>query len=105
MSIVAPPDPSSAAVAWEIVPLGRTGWRICDASRGHADAARLVAYAEKSETGAVEVLWLRSPCPTRSRYRDMDEVIADLDAAVAKAECGGRASRPWDIPHFPPATN
>ncbi|GAB3595438.1 hypothetical protein [Microbacterium tumbae] len=102
MSIVAPPDPPSAETSWEIVPLGRTGWRICDASRGHSDAARLVAYAEKNEIGTVEVLWLRSPCPTRSRYRDLDEVIADLDAAVAKASSRGRSSRPWDIPHFPP---
>ncbi|MGW8483200.1 hypothetical protein ACWGJP_08665 [Microbacterium sp. NPDC055903] len=100
MSIVAPPDPPAAA-AWEIVPLGRAGWRICDASRAHGDAARLVAYAEKSETGAIEVLWLRSPCPSRSRYRDVDEMLADLDAAVAAAS-GSRARRPWEIPHFPP---
>src|SRR5690606_19266822 len=70
MSIVAPPDPP-AATAWELVPLGRSGWRICDAGRGPADAERLVAYAEKDELGIIEVLWLRSPCPRRSRYRTM----------------------------------
>ena len=102
MSTVAPTDPTSpAASAWEIVPLGRTGWRICDASRAPRDAARLVAYAEKTEIGAIEVLWLRSPCPHRSRYRDLDEILADLDAAVAAAATD-RSTRPFEIPHFPP---
>ncbi|WP_243229703.1 hypothetical protein [Microbacterium sp. CIAB417] len=102
MSIVAPTDPPSPATpAWEIVPLGHTGWRICDATRGHTDPSRMVAYAEKSEIGAIEVLWLRSPCPNRSRYRDLDELLADLDAAVAAAEVD-RSTRPFEIPHFPP---
>ena len=102
MSIVAPTDPPSAATpSWEIIPLGRAGWRICDATRGHTDAARLVAYAEKSELGAIEVLWLRSPCPHRSRYRDLDELLEDLDAAV-EAAADNRSTRPFEIPHFPP---
>lgn len=104
MSTVAPADPPSAADAWELVPLGRAGWRICDASRGAADAARLVAYVERSETGALDVLWLRSPCPTRSRYGDLDEIIAELNAAVAAAATPvDRSARPIGIPHFPPA--
>lgn len=93
------PRPASA---WEIVPIGRSAWRICDSERAHDEGSRLVAYVDRDETGTLEVLWLRSPCPTRSRYRDLDELLADLDAAVL-ATALPRTLRPKQIPHFPPA--
>lgn len=93
---------STPTSAWEIVPLGRSAWRICDRARAHSDAERLIAYVDRNELGTLEVLWLLSPCPTRSRYRDLDELLADLDAAVIAAE-RPRSSRPRPIPHFPPA--
>lgn len=89
----------SAATAWEILPLGENAWRICDGTQ-HPPA--LVAYMDRSEIGTLDVLWLRSPCPTRSRYRDLDELLADLDAAVAEGRLS-RSDRPRAIPHFPPA--
>lgn len=100
MTLMAP-EPPKQAPAWEILPLGRGGWRICDGAREHSDASRLVAYVEKSDAGTLEVLWLRSPCPTRSRYRNFDDLLADLNAAV-DADRANRSARPWEIPHFPP---
>lgn len=101
MSTVAEDPPQATSSAWELVQLGRAGWRICDATRGPNDAERIVAYMEKGESGTLEVLWVRSPCPTRSRYRDMDDLLAELDAAVA-APRQSRSMRPSVIPHFPP---
>src|SRR5690554_798145 len=100
--MTAPEPPKSSTSPWEIVPLGRRAWRICDRARSHSDASRLIAYVDRNDLGTLEVLWLRSPCPTRSRYRDLDELLADLDAAIL---AGNRHSstRPLEIPHFPPA--
>ena len=96
------PEPPKPASAWEVVPLGRNAWRICDRTRGFSDAERLIAYVDRNELGTLEVLWLRSPCPTRSRYRDLSELLADLDAAVV-ADVQPRSAQPQEIPHFPPA--
>ena len=95
------PEPPKPASAWEVLPLGRSAWRICDRSRAHSDGSRLVAYVDRNETGTLEVLWLRSPCPNRSRYRDLNELLSDLDAAIVSAE-PPRFARPKEIPHFPP---
>ena len=95
------PEPPKPTSPWEIVPLGRSAWRICDRARAHSDASRLIAYVDRNELGTLEVLWLRSPCPTRSRYRDLDELLADLDAAIS-AGVQPRSTRPLEIPHFPP---
>lgn len=95
------PEPPKPASAWEVLPLGRSAWRICDRARGQSDGSRLVAYVDRNETGTLEVLWLRSPCPNRSRYRDLDELLADLDAAMV-GEATPRFARPKEIPHFPP---
>lgn len=90
-----------AASAWEVIPIARTAWRICDRSVTEFEASRLIAYVHRNDTGTVDVLWLRSPCPTRSRYRDLDELLADLDTAVAsRSAC--RADPPNRIPHLPP---
>ncbi|MGO2746683.1 hypothetical protein [Microbacterium sp.] len=99
--MTAPEAPRSASV-WEVIQLTRTSWRICDAALTETDAARLVAYVDRNDTGHFDVLWLRSPCPTRSRYRDLDEMLADLDAAEAAVPTS-RATRPLPIPHFPPS--
>lgn len=100
MTIMAP-EPDTPAAAWELIPLGRGGWRICDGSRAQTDASRLIAYVEKSEVGTLDVLWLRSPCPTRSRYRNFDELLADLDSAIEGAS-SSRSSPPRAIRHHPP---
>lgn len=97
------PEPPKPASAWEIVPLGRSAWRVCDRSLGHSDAGRLIAYVDRNEIGTLEVLWLRSPCPTRSRYRNFDELLAELDAAHAAINLP-RSARPKQIPHFPPSS-
>lgn len=100
MTMTAPEPPRPASV-WEVIPIARTAWRICDGALTETDASRLVAYVDKNETGTYDVLWLRSPCPTRSRYRSLDELLADLDAADA-GRTSSRADRPRQIPHFPP---
>lgn len=100
MTMTAPEPPKPASV-WEVIPIARTAWRICDSALTENDAARLVAYVDRNETGTYDVLWLRSPCPTRSRYRSLNELLADLDDAAAAAVVP-RADRPRKIPHFPP---
>lgn len=102
MTMTAPEPPKPATPAWEITPIGQGAWRISDSSIKHNDSGHLVAYVDRNETGTLEVLWLRSPCPTKSRYHDLEEVLRGLDAAVAAAGVVGPASRPWRIPHFPP---
>jgi hypothetical protein len=100
MTLAMPDRPRSTA-AWEVLPLGANAWRICDSAREPMDPSRLVAYMDRSDTGSLDVLWLRSPCPTRSRYRDLDELLADLDAAAAEGRVS-RSVRPQQISHFPP---
>lgn len=92
----------TSASAWELVPLGHDAWCICERARARSDAERLIAYVDQNALGMLDVLWLRRPCPTRSRYRDLDELLADLDAAVA-APAVPRWSRPVPIAHFPPS--
>jgi len=104
MTMTAPEPPRSDPTTWEVIPLGHGAWRISDGSRKQNDPGRLVAYVDRNDTGTLEVLWLRSPCPTRSRYRDLDELLANLDAAVAAGvNTVSRATRPNEIPHFPPS--
>lgn len=100
MTMTAPETPRPVSV-WEVIPIARTAWRICDSALTETDASRLVAYVDRNETGTYDVLWLRSPCPTRSRYRSLAELLADLDAADA-AGVTSRATRPTEIPHLPP---
>lgn len=102
MTMTAPEPPKPESTTWEIIPLGHGAWRISDGSRKQTDPGRLVAYVDRNDTGTLEVLWLRSPCPTRSRYRDIDDLLADLDAAVALGTTPARSTRPKEIPHFPP---
>jgi len=99
------PEPPRPASVWEVIPIARTAWRICDGALSESDASRLVAYVDKNEIGSYDVLWLRSPCPTRSRYRDLGELLADLDAANTAARPLPRATRPIQIPHLPPRTS
>ncbi|MCS3843777.1 hypothetical protein [Microbacterium sp. AK031] len=104
MTMTAPEPPRSDATKWEVIPLGHGAWRISDGSRKQNDPGRLVAYVDRNDMGTLEVLWLRSPCPTRSRYRDIDELLANLDDAVAAGlNTVSSATRPNEIPHFPPS--
>ena len=67
---------------WEVMPLGHNAWRICDRTKESHDPSRLVAYMDRTSAGTLDVLWLRNPCPTRCRYEDLEELLADLDAAI-----------------------
>lgn len=102
MSIVLSDPPSAPAPnsPWEITAIGRDSWRICDPARRQADADCLIAYVERNITGSLDVLWLRMPCPRRTRFHDFPELIRALDAAVAAAS--DRSAPPSPIPHFPP---
>ncbi|UWF77246.1 hypothetical protein [Microbacterium neungamense] len=46
------------------------------------------------------MLWLRRPCPRRSRFHDFADLFSELDAAVAAAS--DRSRPPVTIPHMPP---
>lgn len=100
MTMATPAHPRSTSV-WEVFQIARSAWRICDSALTETDASRLVAYVNRNDGGTYDVLWLRSPCPTRSRYRDLGEILAHLDAADAAGRAS-RADRPTRISHFPP---
>ncbi|WCM55401.1 hypothetical protein [Microbacterium sp. EF45047] len=99
---MSPPPPTSPAPHgdWDLTPLGRDSWRICDPSRRQGDAECLIAYVERNDTGTLDVLWLRRPCPRRSRFHDFADLFSELDAAVAAAS--DRSRPPVTIPHMPP---
>jgi hypothetical protein len=94
------PSASTPHGGWELTPIGRGSWRICDPARRRADADCLIAYVERNSTGSLEVLWLRRPCPRTTRFRGFGELLAALDAAVAAAS--DRSAAPSPIRHFPP---
>ncbi|MGB3374554.1 MAG: hypothetical protein WBA87_05385 [Microbacterium sp.] len=95
-----PPSASTPHGGWELTPIGRDSWRICDPSQRHADADCLIAYVERNSTGSLDVLWLRRPCPRTTRFHDFGELLRALDAAVAAAS--DRSVAPSPIRHFPP---
>lgn len=95
-----PPRAPAPHGNWELTPLGRDSWRICDRKRSHADADCLIAYVDRSSFGTLDVLWLRTPCPRRTRFPDFAELFRALDAAVAAA--GDRSRAPNPIRHRPP---
>lgn len=66
---------------WEVLALDARSWRICDATRSSDDPARLIAYAEKGVAGLVDVLWLTSPAPHRTRFRSLSEAFASWRAS------------------------
>ncbi|WP_227531276.1 hypothetical protein [Microbacterium tenebrionis] len=86
---------------WEVIAISRTSLRICDPARSVSDASRLIAYVDRTDIGTYDVLWLRSPCPPRSRYRTLNELLAELDEAVSGGSAS-RADRPTRIAHHPP---
>ncbi|WP_309066726.1 hypothetical protein [Microbacterium sp.] len=102
MSTVLPDVPRSPAPHgdWELTSLGRDSWRICDPARRHGDADCLIAYVERNSTGSLDVLWLRTPCPRRSRFHDFAELFDALDDAVAAAS--DRSQPRVRIRHLPP---
>ena len=69
------PIPATPSGGWELTPLGRDSWRICDPARRQADADCLIAYVDRSPTGVLDVLWLRTPCPRTTRFRDFQQLI------------------------------
>lgn len=88
---------------WRLRPLGETGWRICDDTRGEHDPAHLVAYVDRDGFGALNVIWLRSPCPSRRRFHDLGELLSALESLGDVDPLPG-STRPVPIPHLPPAT-
>lgn len=100
MRLSDPPSPSTPHGGWEITPIGRDNWRICDLARRQADADCLIAYVERNSTGSLDVLWLRTPCPRTTRFHDFGELLTALNAAVDAAS--DRSAAPSPIRHFPP---
>lgn len=85
---------------WELTPLGRDNWRICDRARRQGDADCLIAYVERNSTGTLDVLWLRRPCPRRTRFHGFGQLLDALDDAVRAAS--DRSRPPVLIRHLPP---
>lgn len=102
MSAVVADGPRRAASheRYEVSELGPHSWRICDLSRRQADADCLIAYVDRLPTGYLDVLWLRTPCPRSTRFRDFGQLFTALDRAMADA--ADRSKPPFPIPHRPP---
>lgn len=94
------PRSSASHGRWELDRLGHDSWRICDPARRQADADCLIAYVDRHPSGVLDVLWLRTPCPRTTRFRDFDRLFEALDLAVANASDRSRAPSP--IRHRPP---
>ena len=94
----------SAEARWEVTPIDGSRWRIRDGACRANDADGLVAYVERDRHGLYDVLWLRRPCPARTRYQHLAHVLADLAGItrVAAPTSGRRADRPTPIAHLSP---
>ncbi|UJP10204.1 hypothetical protein L2X99_00295 [Microbacterium sp. KUDC0406] len=97
-------EDDSADPRWDVKAIDGTRWRIRDGACRANDADCLVAYIERDGLGLYDVLWLRNPCPARTRYRDIAHVLADLDgvAGTAAAPRRRRSEAPTPIPHLAP---
>lgn len=94
------PKPPASHGKWELTRLGHDSWRICDPARRQGDAECLIAYIDRHPAGTLDVLWLRTPCPRSTRFRDFQHLFEALDLAVARAS--DRSRPPSPIPHRPP---
>ncbi|REJ06320.1 hypothetical protein DY023_06735 [Microbacterium bovistercoris] len=97
-------EDASARPRWEVTAIDGTRWRIRDGVCRTNDAACLVAYIERDVLGLYDVLWLRNPCPARTRYRDIAHVLADLDGVAGDAPPPRtrRSEAPNRIAHLSP---
>lgn len=97
-------EDGSADPRWDVKAIDGTRWRIRDGACRADDADCLVAYVERDALGLFDVLWLRNPCPARTRYRDLAHVLAELDDIVASATPPGRrrSEAPTPIAHLAP---
>lgn len=89
---------------WQVTAIDDARWRVRDGACRANDADCLVAYIERDRPGLYDVLWLREPCPVRTRYQHIAHALADLDGITGAAapKNGRRADRPTPIAHLSP---
>lgn len=89
---------------WDVRAIDGTRWRIRDGACRADDADCLIAYVERDALGLYDVLWLRNPCPARTRYRDIAHGLVDLDGVTGGAAPPNRprSDPPMPIPHLSP---
>ena len=81
-------------------PLGHAGWRLCDTSVDPADAARLVAYVERTSSGGYEAIWMVAGIHP-SFHTSREEVLQTAQRLRA-TEATSTRSKPIPIPHLAP---
>lgn len=89
---------------WDVKAIDGARWRIRDRGCRADDADCLVAYVERDTLGLFTVLWLRNPCPPRTRYRVIAHVLKDLDRVTGddSPPRRPRSDPPTPIAHIAP---
>lgn len=81
-------------------PLGDTGWRLCDLSVDTDDAARLVAYVERTSNGGFEAIWLG--LGVRPSLHATREDVLQAALKMRSVDAASTRSKPIPIPHLAP---
>ncbi|MFB7884078.1 hypothetical protein [Microbacterium sp. NPDC056057] len=82
-------------------PLGDAAWRLCDTAVDEGDAARLVAYVERLDTGGYEAIWLG--LGVRPSVHASQEEVLRAAQQLRHVEASSTRSKPIPIPHLSPA--
>jgi hypothetical protein len=69
----------------ELIPLGDSGYRVCDASVPDEHAAHVVAFIEKHPQD-VEVVWLRGAVAAPGQFESMDCALDAIDDVITTGE-------------------
>lgn len=76
MTLLATSPTESAWDRWEVLQLDEKSWRICDARLDPSDASRLIAHAQETITGEIDILWLNQPAPAETVFSSLDDAHA-----------------------------
>jgi hypothetical protein len=69
----------------EMVPVGDSGYRVCDASVPDEDASHVVAFIEKHPQD-VEVVWLRGAPTAPGQFDSIDTALDAIDDVMTTGE-------------------
>jgi hypothetical protein len=69
----------------ELIPLGDSGYRVCDASVPDEDASHVVAFIEKHPQD-VEVVWLRGATTAPGQFESVDRALDAIDDVMTTGE-------------------
>lgn len=81
-------------------PLGEDAWRLCDTAVEESNAARLVAYVERTADGGFEAIWMGLGIRPTVHASTADVLIAAVE--VRRMTVRATHTKPIPIPHRAP---